>query len=295
MKRLHEFYTAGTGTAMLIGNPQAAAINAPQGKKYDAWKDAYGNALVDRDIGGAAGLVAGAGVGAGAGALAMRTKTGKRVAAKLSSGGDMAERLAKFKNLKQVATPVGALVGGLAGLGIGGYAGLVHGHYGKRAQEIRNRHLSASLKPALRELAARSEAITEFAMVRDANGQFVEVEDEGGMGMGTAVKAGAGAAALGGAGYGAYRADRAMMGKFAPGVIEGMAKPGIAKATSGFGNMQGNSVEKLASFKAAKQTGMANAASKFGTMGGLAQRRAVYGAAGKGLLSKVAGLAKFLR
>lgn len=238
MKRLHEFYTAGTGTAMLIGNPQAAAINAPQGKKYDAWKDAYGNALVDRDIGGAAGLVAGAGIGAGAGALAMRTKTGKRVAAKLSSGGDMAERLARFKNLKQVATPVGALVGGLAGLGIGGYAGLVHGHYGKRAQEIRNRHLSANLKPALRELAARSGRITEFAMVRDANGQFVEVEDEGGMGMGTAIKAGAGAAALGGAGYGAYRADEAIMGKYGKqGLLNGLpsnyttdsvAKTGVA-------------------------------------------------------------------
>jgi len=166
-----------------------------------------------------------------------------------------------------------------------------------------NRNLSANLKPALRELAARSEKLTEFAMVRDASGKFVEVDDKGGMGVGTALKVGAGAAALGGAGYGAYRADRAIMGKFAPGVIEGMAKPEIAKlrtqATTGFGNMQGNSAEKLASFKAAKQaatqTGMANATSKFGTMGGLAQRKAVYGAAGKGLLSKVAGLAKFLR
>jgi hypothetical protein len=81
-------------------------------------------------------------------------------------------------------------------------------HKGHREHGVKD------LKPALRELAARSERITEFAMVRDANGQFVEVEDEGGMGMGTAVKAGAGAAALGGAGYGAYRGHKAVMGKY---------------------------------------------------------------------------------
>jgi hypothetical protein len=90
----------------------------------------------------------------------------------------------------------------------------LHGHFGKRAQEIRNRDLSANLKPALRELAARSEKLKEFAMVRDANGRYVEVEDEGGMGVGTAVKAGAGAAALGGAGYGVYRGHNAVMNKF---------------------------------------------------------------------------------
>jgi hypothetical protein len=84
-------------------------------------------------------------------------------------------------------------------------------------------HGVKDLKLALRELAARTEKLKEFAMVRDANGQFVEVEDEGGMGMGTAVKAGAGAAALGGAGYGAYRADKAIMGKYGKrGLIEDM-------------------------------------------------------------------------
>lgn len=283
MKKLHEFYTAGTGTALLVGNPAASAINAPKGKKYDAWKDAYGNAVVDRDIGASVGLIAGAGVGAGAGALVGRSNLGKRIAARGAAGGDIAERLAKFKIAKKAATPAGALVGGLAGLGLGGFAGLAHGHYGKRAQEIRNRHLSANLKPALRELAARSEQITEFAMVRDASGRYVEVEEDGGMGVGGAIKAGAGAAALGGAGYGAYRADKAIMGKFAPKVVSGN--------TAGFGNMAGNSAEKLAAFKSAK--------ANFSGMGAMDQRKAVYGAAGKafkgGLLSKLAGAAKFLR
>lgn len=71
-----------------------------------------------------------------------------------------------------------------------------------------------NLKPALRELAARSQSLTEFAMVRDASGRYVEVEDGGGMGVGTALKVGAGAAALGGAGYGAYRGHKAVMDKF---------------------------------------------------------------------------------
>jgi hypothetical protein len=96
----------------------------------------------------------------------------------------------------------GGLIGALGGVEIGG-----------RVRKNKDKNLSANLKPALRELAARSEAIIEFAMVRDANGQYVEVEDEGGMGMGT-VKAGAGAAAVGGAGYGAYRGHNAVMSKF---------------------------------------------------------------------------------
>lgn len=70
-----------------------------------------------------------------------------------------------------------------------------------------------NLKPALRELAARSQSLTEFAMVRDASGRYVEVEEGNGMGMG-ALKVGAGAAALGGAGYGGYRAHRGIMDKF---------------------------------------------------------------------------------
>jgi len=89
-------------------------------------------------------------------------------------------------------------------------------HRGHREHGVKD------LKPALRELAARSEKLKEFAMVRDADGRFVEV-DESGSPVGTAVKAGAGAAAVGGAGYGAYRADKAIMGKYGKqGLIEDM-------------------------------------------------------------------------
>jgi hypothetical protein len=74
---------------------------------------------------------------------------------------------------------------------------------------------NTNLKPRLRELAARSEKITEFALVRDANGRFVQVQDDdGGSSLGTAMKVGAGAVAAGGAGYGAYRGHKAIMGKF---------------------------------------------------------------------------------
>jgi hypothetical protein len=77
------------------------------------------------------------------------------------------------------------------------------------------------LKSNLRELAARSEQLKEFAMVRDASGRYVEVEEDGGMGVGGAIKTGVGAAALGGAGYGALRGHKAVMGKYGTrGLIE---------------------------------------------------------------------------
>jgi hypothetical protein len=117
---------------------------------------------------------------------------------------------------------VGALLGAYGGMQVGG-----------RIRKNKDKNLSANLNPALRELAARSEAIIEFAMVRNADGQFVEVEDESGMGMGT-VKAGAGAAAVGGAGYGAYRADRAIMGKYGKqGLIENMDSRNLPSAYAG--------------------------------------------------------------
>jgi hypothetical protein len=95
--------------------------------------------------------------------------------------------------------PAGALMGAWGGLEIGG-----------RIRKGEKKQLSANLKSNLRELAAISEGLKEFAVVRDANGQYIEVEDEGGLG----IKAGAGAASLGGAGYGAYRADKAIMSKY---------------------------------------------------------------------------------
>ena len=67
-----------------------------------------------------------------------------------------------------------------------------------------DKNLSANLKPALRELAAISEGLKEFAMVRDESGRYVEVPEQSG--GNTALKVGAGAAAVGGAGYGGYKA-----------------------------------------------------------------------------------------
>jgi hypothetical protein len=131
-------------------------------------------------------------------------------------------------------------------------------------------HGVKDLKPALRELAARTEKLKEFAMVRDANGQFVEVEDEGGMGMGTAVKAGAGAAALGGAGYGAYRGHNAVMNKFGTfGPMEA-GKSRMGEAYKGAG------VAGLNAVKGAGATGL-NAAKKSGF--GTRLRGALLGAA----------------
>lgn len=75
----------------------------------------------------------------------------------------------------------------------------------------RGLNLEANLKPALRELAARSERIVEFALVRDANGQLVE--DNSGSGFKTAAKVGLGAAGAAGAavlGTRLYHANKAM-------------------------------------------------------------------------------------
>ena len=251
MKRLHEFYTAGGGTAYLIGNPAASAINAPKGQKLAAYKDATGNVVVDSQIGALAGASGGALLGGTAGALAgplmLKDDDLRKNAIKGVSGRGLS-KTEKLALMKRTTRGVGGLAGGVAGLAggaiIGSAAGAIHGHFGKRAQEIRNRHLSADLKPALRELAARSERIIEFAMVRDANGQFVEVEDEGGMGVGTAVKAGAGVAALGGAGYGAYRGNNAVMSKFGTfGPMEA-GKSRMVEAYKGAGAAGLNTVKK---------------------------------------------------
>jgi hypothetical protein len=109
--------------------------------------------------------------------------------------------------------PVAAVGGalGMLGLRMAGKAD-ERNRLNNLAKDMKKTNLQA-LKPALRELAARSEQLKEFAMVRDASGRYVEVEEDG-FPVGAAVKAGAGAAALGGAGYGAYRGHQAIMGKF---------------------------------------------------------------------------------
>jgi hypothetical protein len=146
-------------------------------------------------------------------------------------------------------------------------------------------NLDANLKPVLRELAARSEAITEFAMVRDASGRYVEVDDKGGMGVGTALKVGAGAAALGGAGYGAYRGHNAVMSKFgAFGPMEA-GKNRLVEAYKGAG---------AAGWNAAKGAGTdaLNVAKSAGSAG---LNTAKASGLGKGLRGAFLGAARWLK
>jgi hypothetical protein len=117
-----------------------------------------------------------------------------------------------FAGIKGLRGPKLAVPLALAGGVIGGTAGFQIGGRIRKNKDMKKTNLQA-LKPALRELAARSEQLKEFAMVRDASGRYVEVE-ENGFPVGAAVKAGAGAAALGGAGYGAYKGHQAIMDKF---------------------------------------------------------------------------------
>lgn len=146
--------------------------------------------------------------------------------------------------------------------------------------------MNTDIKPLLRELAARSERITEFALVRDANGQLVE--SDGGSALGTAVKAGAGAAALGGAGYGGYKAYQYGKGRLIDqgynqyrGGMNGSMPANFAKAAADqdFANLGKFGGAKAAFGEAAKGGFTAAKASRFG----------------KGLRGALLGAAKFLR
>ena len=131
------------------------------------------------------------------------------------------------------------------------------------------KNLSANLKPALRELAAISEGLKEFAMVRDESGRYVEVPEQSG--GNTALKVGAGVAGLAAVG-GAYKGHQAVMNKFSPvgprqagfnGVKEAYGNAGKAAwdATSG----AGKSAWSATSGAATKAVG----ATKGGIRGGL--------------------------
>jgi hypothetical protein len=179
--------------------------------------------------------------------------------------------------------------GGIPGVILGGGIGAVTGAYagmqvGGRIRKNKDKNLSANLKPALRELAARSEEITEFAMVRDASGRYVEVEEDGGLGVGGAIRTGAGAAALGGAGYGAYRADKAIMGKYGTqGLIESMESsklPAAYAKTSAAGTA---AATRGQAYRAALKDVGNNATSRFNQ--GLAAGKTAYNAAGRAATS----------
>lgn len=202
MKRLHEFSPLGEfnkGYAQEQDKARAAARlarlnyrNAKREYKYIKQGVSDNPAIADlqQKLHDESYVMRGAGVGAGLGLLGG-----------VAAGADGFARAGIPGVI--LGSGVGALLGAYGGMQVGG-----------RIRKNKDKNLSANLKPVLRELAARSEAITEFAMVRDASGRYVEVEDGGGMGVGTALKVGAGAAAVGGAGYGAYRGHKAVMGKF---------------------------------------------------------------------------------
>ena len=163
----------------------------------------------------------------------------------------------------------------LGGAAVGGGLGMLVGRAAGRKDERRRilaveagKNLSANLKPALRELAAISEGLKEFAMVRDASGRYVEVPEQSG--GNTALKVGAGVAGLAAVG-GAYKGHQAVMDKFSGGVRQagfngvkeayGNAGKAAWDATSG----AGKSAWSATSGAATKAVG----ATKGGIRGGL--------------------------
>ena len=167
----------------------------------------------------------------------------------------------------------------LGGAAVGGGLGMLAGRAAGRKDERRRilavkekmeagKNLSANLKPALRELAAISEGLKEFAMVRDASGRYVEVPEQSG--GNTALKVGAGVAGLAAVG-GAYKGHQAVMDKFSGGVRQagfngvkeayGNAGKAAWDATSG----AGKSAWSATSGAATKAVG----ATKGGIRGGL--------------------------
>lgn len=141
--------------------------------------------------------------------------------------------------------------------------------------------MKIDLKKNLKELAAKSQKITEFAMVRDANGRYVEVEEENeGLGGGKMIKAGAGAAALGGAGFGAYRADKAIMDKYGKrGLLENMDSRNLPSAYAKTTAAGTATATRGQAYRAALKDVGNSATSRMSQ--GLAAGKAAYNAAGK--------------
>ena len=115
---------ADTGTALLIGNPLTSALNARKGKKWDAYKDAYGNQVGDTIAGGLTGVAAGTGIGA---VSSLHPKIGARFA-----------RSAAKRGISKAG--VGAIIGAVGGGYLGSGIGHLHGSFGARAREIRHRY-----------------------------------------------------------------------------------------------------------------------------------------------------------
>jgi len=125
-----EFGSGEEVATALLGSPTVAAYKARKGKKWDAAKEAYGNTLVDTTIGATSGAVGGAGLGI----AALKTKAGRRIAARVGN-------VARFPRGRGRLAAAAAATGAVAGLYGGAISGKVHGEHSKKAREIRSRYV----------------------------------------------------------------------------------------------------------------------------------------------------------
>ena len=146
--------------------------------------------------------------------------------------------------------------------------------------------MNTAIKPRLRELAAHSERVVEFALVRDANGQLVE--SDGGSAVGTALKVGAGAAALGGAGYGGYKAYQ-----YGKGQVVGQ---GYSQYRNGMnGGMPASFAKQAADADFANLGKVGGAKAAFSAAGSAGLNAAKKSGFGKGVRGALLGAARWMK
>jgi hypothetical protein len=145
--------------------------------------------------------------------------------------------------------------------------------------------MNSIIKPRLRELAARSERVVEFALVRDANGQLVE--SDGGSAVGTALKVGAGAAALGGAGYGGYKAYQ-----YGKGQVVGQ---GYSQYRNGMNSMPASFAKQAADADFANLGKVGGAKAAFSAAGSAGLNAAKKSGFGKGVRGALLGAARWIK
>lgn len=108
----------------LLGNPLSSAIEAPMGRKMEAYGQAAGHTYGNAMVGGVAGGAAGAAVGGAAGAA------GSKYLGRALLHPSQARTMMAHKSGK------GALAGAALGAGLGLLGGALHGEFGQRGTEI---------------------------------------------------------------------------------------------------------------------------------------------------------------
>lgn len=104
---------------LLLGNPISAAIEAKDGKKMDAFGQAFKHHLLSSAAGIGVGGLGGAGLGAGAGAIAS---------------------FAKDRKIDPQVVKTLAVLGGMGGSSVGGSIGSLIGSHGRKASKIHGMH-----------------------------------------------------------------------------------------------------------------------------------------------------------